>query len=62
MSKKNKLLNDDIEKRFAEEKKYQPKQAPKKKRHIVEIIAGGVLFLILLLNVLSMLLGPLLSH
>lgn len=56
MNKTNKELDTDIEKRFAEEEEYQPKQITKKKRRRpFEIVAGVVTFLIMLFSLWMML-------
>lgn len=56
MNKTNKELDTDIEKRFAEEEEYQPKQITKKKRRRpLEIVAGVVTFLIMLFSLWMML-------
>lgn len=56
MNKQNKLLDQDIKERFAEERKYQPKEPKKKKkRTILEIVLGIAMFVILLSNIIMML-------
>lgn len=55
MKKSNKLLDKEIQKRFNDEKKYQPKQPTKKRRRIFEIIIGVLMFLVLISNLIMML-------
>lgn len=57
MNKKNKLLDEDINKRFTQESKYQSKWTPKTKKNIREIIIGLIIFLILILNFIFKLSG-----